>query len=235
MPMSSDTPGSVSCSVSPVSRAARSDRAWISSTRGLGRGGPGMIRRRSSRYREPRASGAGWCCRYPNEGLGVAPGEPASRCGMTVIWSSPPITARMPRIAGSAKAALRSAARASAVAPSCASSGTRRGSDQSGGRAGASPARAQQEKHLPPRTTARARRYGHRAAPWEGGQGHAPYAASKHITSTRTSDFSPLSDRRRVCHGKVTDELSCPALRPGLPGQITIISQDGGWRLLQRR
>jgi hypothetical protein len=22
---------------------------------------------------------------------------------------------------------------------------------------------------------------------------------------------------------------------PGLPGQITIISQDGGWRLLQRR
>jgi hypothetical protein len=43
--------------------------------------------------------------------------EPMTRCGITMIWSSPPTTARIPRICGSAKAALMSAARATGVAP----------------------------------------------------------------------------------------------------------------------
>ena len=38
---------------------------------------------------------------------------------MTVIWSSPPMAARMPRICGSANAALRSAARAAGSRPTC--------------------------------------------------------------------------------------------------------------------
>src|SRR6266581_4513566 len=53
----------------------------------------------------------------PRKGLGSRRASPAARYGMTVIWSSPPTTARIPRIAGSAKAALMSAARASGVAP----------------------------------------------------------------------------------------------------------------------
>src|ERR1700678_1818336 len=53
----------------------------------------------------------------PRKGLGSRRASSASRCGMTVIWSSPPITARTARIRGSAKAALISAARASGVAP----------------------------------------------------------------------------------------------------------------------
>src|SRR5665647_2115617 len=60
-----------------------------------------------------------WCklvlSLVPKNGLGSCRAISASRCGITVIWSSPPTTARMARISGSAKAALMSAARAADI------------------------------------------------------------------------------------------------------------------------
>lgn len=53
----------------------------------------------------------------PEEGLGVPTGEPGIQKRNDRNLVLPPTTARMPRIAGSAKAALMSAARSADVAP----------------------------------------------------------------------------------------------------------------------
>jgi hypothetical protein len=55
---------------------------------------------------------------YPMKILGFATTAASSRCGTTVIWSSPPMVARIARMLGSANAALMSAARSSELDPS---------------------------------------------------------------------------------------------------------------------
>ena len=121
MPKSSDSPGSTTSRRSPVSRAARSDaQVAVVDARS---GAQLHLRRPAVEARHalgPQPATGGWCCRC-SRGTAWgrrAPGR-ASRCGMTVIWSSPPIVASTARMSGSAKAALRSSARARGSAPTC--------------------------------------------------------------------------------------------------------------------